>query len=768
MLLARRRPRGSEPAPPELAHALLGPGAASYETDRARFLGRGRSLARPAAQAPGAPLTGTLGNVLDPITSWRRDVTLAPGESAAWLGVLALGATGADAAARARAAAARADATAGAPLAASATAERAPRFRPSDLAHDAAAAPDEPLLLRQRLRRLLGRRPRVRDPHPAGRGRPAPPAAAVDQRHRQPGLRLSRLRERRREHVEPQQPRAPPDALVQRPDRDPHGEALYVRDEEAGVFWSPSRGRRPRAAPYEVRHGFGYSSWTPREPRARAGGRRRSSPRDAPVKLVRLRLDEPEPRARARCRCSPTRSSCSARCRRTRARIVVDARATRRSRCSRRTALAGEFADGVAFAAVGVRRTRGDGFAERRPHARSSARRVARRPAALAHGRRARRPQPARRLDPCFALQLALRLAPGETRRRARSCSARRRAATEAAGARRALSRGRARSTRRARPCAPFWERTLGAMRVETPSPALDLLRERLARVPEPRAAASGAARPSTSPAAPSASATSSRTRRRCVYLRPELTRAQILLHAAHQFVEGDVLHWWHPPHDRGIAHALLRRPALAAVRSRPHYVAATGDAARARRARRLPDRARARAGRGRGVPARRSTPASAPSVYEHCCRALDRSLTAGAHGLPLMGTGDWNDGMNRVGREGRGESVWMGFFLFDLLRRLRAALPSARRRGARRALPRVSRARSRRRSNARPGTAPGTGAPITTTARRSAPRRSDECRIDALRAGVGGDLRRGAGASARARRWTPLERELVMPEGDG
>jgi N,N'-diacetylchitobiose phosphorylase len=55
-------------------------------------------------------------------------------------------------------------------------------------------------------------------------------------------------------------------------------------------------------------------------------------------------------------------------------------------------------------------------------------------------------------------------------------------------------------------------------------------------------------------------------------------------------------------------------------------------------------------------------------SVYEHCCRALDRSLTEGPHGLPLFGTGDWNDGMNRVGREGRGESVWMGFFLYRIL----------------------------------------------------------------------------------------------------
>jgi cyclic beta-1,2-glucan synthetase len=57
-------------------------------------------------------------------------------------------------------------------------------------------------------------------------------------------------------------------------------------------------------------------------------------------------------------------------------------------------------------------------------------------------------------------------------------------------------------------------------------------------------------------------------------------------------------------------------------------------------------------------------------SVFDHCCRAIDRSLTRGAHGLPLMGSGDWNDGMNRVGREGRGESVWLGFFLVTVLQR--------------------------------------------------------------------------------------------------
>ena len=67
-----------------------------------------------------------------------------------------------------------------------------------------------------------------------------------------------------------------------------------------------------------------------------------------------------------------------------------------------------------------------------------------------------------------------------------------------------------------------------------------------------------------------------------------------------------------------------------------------------------------------------RRVPAQSASLFEHCVRAIDRSLTAGAHGLPLMGNGDWNDGMNRVGHEGRGESVWLGWFLYTVLTRIR------------------------------------------------------------------------------------------------
>ena len=146
----------------------------------------------------------------------------------------------------------------------------------------------------------------------------------------------------------------------------------------------------------------------------------------------------------------------------------------------------------------------------------------------------------------------------------------------------------------------------------------------------------------------------------------PAFAREQILKASAHQFPEGDVQHWWHPPSGRGVrTHISDDRAWLAYAVL--HYLDVTGDQGILDVT--LPFL------EGQAVPEGHEDAYFQPgvskeiaSVYEHCARALDRSLAVGAHGLPLMGSGDWNDGMNRVGHLGKGESSWLAWFLIPNL----------------------------------------------------------------------------------------------------
>jgi cyclic beta-1,2-glucan synthetase len=443
------------------------------------------------------------------------------------------------------------------------------------------------------------------------------------------------------------------------PISDPHSEALYLRDEASGALWSPQPGPRPApGARYEVRHGFGYTTWRS-ESHGLAQTVLQFVARHDPVKLTRLRVTNTGTAPRRIAAASYARLVLGVTPRES-ARLVVTERDRATGALIARNRLADEFGDGEVFAAVHAPAAAAvSGSSDRTAFLGRNGSPAA--PAALQGG--ALDGAVGCGLDPCFALQAAVEIPAGATvewvfvlgeavgRARVRELVARYAAPAAVADAFAAVR--------------DFWRELVGGVQVRTPQPAIDLmvngwlLYQVLSCRIWGRTALyqSGGAYGFRDQLQDSAA---------LIMPRPELTRAQILLHAAHQFVEGDVLHWWHPPLARGIrtrfSDDLLWLPFITAA-----YVAATGD--------------HAILGETAGyVQGRRLAPGEDESyfqpaiatertdLYEHCCRAIDRSLAVGAHGLPLMGTGDWNDGMNRVGREGRGESVWVAFFLYDVL----------------------------------------------------------------------------------------------------
>jgi cyclic beta-1,2-glucan synthetase len=153
-----------------------------------------------------------------------------------------------------------------------------------------------------------------------------------------------------------------------------------------------------------------------------------------------------------------------------------------------------------------------------------------------------------------------------------------------------------------------------------------------------------------------------------CLHFEPGLTRRQLLEAAAHQFVEGDVLHWWHPPAGAGVR-TRCSDDLLWLVYVTAEYVAATGDLDVLRE--RIPFLSGERLTPSEHVRYGRFAATDTATLLEHCRRAWSAGFTEGPHRLPLIGGGDWNDGMDRVGTGGTGESIWLGWFLYACTERL-------------------------------------------------------------------------------------------------
>jgi len=267
-------------------------------------------------------------------------------------------------------------------------------------------------------------------------------------------------------------------------------------------------------------------------------------------------------------------------------------------------------------------------------------------------------------LDPCAALQCALELKPGASREIAIVLGAE----PDEPAAHRALEEYR--DVERARAAlgaaAATWAARLGAVTVRTPDPAFDAMLNRWTLYQALACRMWG-----RSGLYQSSGAYGFRDQLQdvmaFVYAEPAVAREHILRAAARQFVEGDVQHWWHPQSGRGVRTRFSDDMAwLPYVVD--HYVRVTGDASL------LDEEAPFLSMRPLGpgehelydVP---DVSHESASIYEHCLRALRRACTRGAHGLPLIGIGDWNDGMSRVGVEGKGESVWLAWFLIATLR---------------------------------------------------------------------------------------------------
>ena len=442
------------------------------------------------------------------------------------------------------------------------------------------------------------------------------------------------------------------------PVSDAGGEAFYLRDEDSGRYWSPTPLPRRGAGSYRTRHGFGYSVFEHNEDGI-------SSELwvyvalDASVKFSVLKVRNDGTAARRMSATGYVEWVLGDMRPKTGMHIITEADPVTGALFAK-NAYNTEFPERIGFFyvdAAALTRT-GDRteFIGRNGSLES--------PAAMARTRLSGRLGAG--LDPCAAIQVPFDLDPGQQREIVFILGVAGRRSIDVSSS---IQRFRGIDAARAAlaDVNAYWSETLGAVQVETPDAAVNALANGWLMYQTIACrlwARSGYYQ--------SGGAFGFRDQLQdvmaMVHAKPGLVREHLLLCAAHQFEEGDAQHWWHPPSDRGVrtkcSDDYLWLP-LAVHR----YVSTTGDTGV------LGERAPYLTGRELrqdedsyyDLPTRSD---QVGTLYEHSVRAIERGLRFGVHGLPLIGSCDWNDGMDKVGEDGRGESVWLAFFLFDVLTR--------------------------------------------------------------------------------------------------
>lgn len=440
------------------------------------------------------------------------------------------------------------------------------------------------------------------------------------------------------------------------PVADPSGEAIYIRDEESGAFWSPTaRPVRHSQAHWRIRHGYGYSRFG-----GSLGGIATDLlqfvPLEDSIKISRLILTNTTDRHRHLSVTAFVEWVLGAQ-RSTTAPFISTMIDAETGALFAENSWNSAFQGRVAFIDLAGVQTEWTG--DRVEFIGRNQTLIA--PAAVT-GDLVLSGNVGAGYDPCGALKTDIYLAPGASREITLFLGD---AAGDAA-ARELVKRYRGMNLDAAlNEVEQHWDQVLGKIQVKTPDRAMDimlngrLLYQTLACRFWARSGfyqASGAYGFRDQLQDGMAIATT----------RPDLTRSHLLRAAGRQFREGDLQHWWLPPLGQGVRTRISDDRIWLAFTT-AHYIETSGDQAVLDEMIPFLEGPALAAGEHDSFFQPMLSEESAP-LYEHCALALDRSLEVGAHGLPLIGTGDWNDGMNRVGEAGRGESVWLGWFLYTTL----------------------------------------------------------------------------------------------------